>query len=1275
MKLKLLLFAVLLSSGFLKAQDTIRTLIITEIRTTHHEEDFVEITNTGAEAVQLNDFEFGLLRCWNDDAATWTQFDPNRSFMLPERILQPGESFVMATVCEFGPKMFRRGSDDYRERVTKQEMWTLADYVTHLPEALKGEQDDSVSGDYWWTWETQNGRGTYFLRQHFSETDSVVVDQVGGVFDGDNGLNKPEGYYDVAGVAGATGNSILIRNNKVKRGNLDFANARGIDLTDSEWIPVPIVGGAWRDVFWTLGNHGDYNLDENTLESDIIEVDFANKKLIVPWGVRSNDDIMHHFTKKPGIAWEYIFSPEYEDSLYMSARTGDKLKIFVCGNDLDIAVFDIVVKDPLSNANIVIPIYNTDPEGLWRDIILEGEISWPRVTRNGSGIDTITGARFGIPYSTRADSLLKYLEKAPKSSCEFVWVDGIERADLKDGDILKVTAENGEVKEYYIQVRDYRPTHNAQLSAITWPDIPEYYKGAFGWIKDTIPGFSPGSMNYKVEIPYNVSGIPALIAKTADLNAKVNVTRATSLSGSVEQRTIKFAVTAEDDTTFRFYNIELAKQKDLSNIQPYYADPFLSEFVFWIGWGATNLWEIANPGNQVLDMSNYMIVGGPVYDPAAAITIASGEENWIDRYRRYVPGYKWVNEGDWMVSPSMLEPDLNVSPLVFPGDVFVIGALNSWAGVTALNNVDIDFANNPWGEPVGATCSSNWTDQNWFMFKILNDSITKGLKPATDINDFQLIETFGTGDGTTPYGWINFNASLSRKPQFYEGKPGFKESFGEGWWHTSEWDYKDDVYWASQNIYDYLAGTWDIGKHYMYEPTHYKSTISSAVYRVSEGYSFNESIRGPKTGTTVAQFFGNIVKENENQTLKVIDYENGNELEMEAILSTNDTLVVISADSINITKYLLQVTQEGLNSNALLTSTMYDIVVGVESLGKTGGSGTISGFEYGTSLKTILANITVPMNANMSVIDNNGAYVSLKRLNFDTTFVNVTVNHNMFLEVLAENGITKIVYQLSPDVSGNDAFLTSDVYSVAQKDLLIEFVPRGTTVNILLSNLIPSSGASIKLVDKMGIERKDGQFAIDDKVIVTSPNGLFQSAYYISMLREKYILTTTYLSYILSNLYNVDQVNYKVYGVAGNTSLSDFYSKITTSMGATATVVDKNGNNKNTGDIDSGDMIKVTSADSKIEVKYSFGPLTSSSVFESGKIILYPNPTNGIINVSGVNRGNRIQVYNSVGAVIRDIIVQNTIGIISLENQPAGLYLIAIKNQNNLLGSFKAIKN
>ena len=55
----------------------------------------------------------------------------------------------------------------------------------------------------------------------------------------------------------------------------------------------------------------------------------------------------------------------------------------------------------------------------------------------------ITGV---LAYATRVDTLFKYLEKAPAATWEIVWVDGHVRTDLKTGDKLKVTAENGDIK-------------------------------------------------------------------------------------------------------------------------------------------------------------------------------------------------------------------------------------------------------------------------------------------------------------------------------------------------------------------------------------------------------------------------------------------------------------------------------------------------------------------------------------------------------------------------------------------------------------------------------------------------------------------------------------------------------------------------------------------------------------------------------------------------------------------------------------------------------------
>jgi formylmethanofuran dehydrogenase subunit D len=144
--------------------------------------------------------------------------------------------------------------------------------------------------------------------------------------------------------------------------------------------------------------------------------------------------------------------------------------------------------------------------------------------------------------------------------------------------------------------------------------------------------------------------------------------------------------------------------------------------------------------------------------------------------------------------------------------------------------------------------------------------------------------------------------------------------------------------------------------------------------------------------------------------------------------------------------------------------------------------------------------------------------------------------------------------------------------------------------------------------------------------------------------------------------------------VSGAETVSSFLTKVTPAAGASVAVVDKNGTVKINGDINGGDMVKVTSADGKIVVTYTFGPLTSASWIQASQIELYPNPTNGKLNVTGVEKGQRIQVYNSVGSAIIDMVVQSNHEIISIDKHPAGLYMIVVSDQNRLLGKYKAIK-
>lgn len=1284
MRTKILLLLCLLAPGILIAQDTIRSLIITEARLDRADQAYVEITNMSDSPVQMGDFEFGTIRPWG---LPYTG-EPNRSFRLPENILQPGESYVIATVLDFTEEQYPKDPDNYNDNITKEEWWTLADMQFHRPEA-NGDETDSVIGDHHLTFDVFN-REAWYIEQHLENGDSVVIDQVNGVFDNPDGTNydKP---YDAAGFKDASRDATLVRRFDVKTGNLDYANARGIGLEDSEWMPIPHLFASWepdRAVFWTVGNHGPYNLDENTLESDILDVDWTSKTITAPWGIRNNDDFMMAFEKKPGVAWHYHLSPERADSAYNSARTGDKITIYVCGNDLDVETFDIIVEGPTADANIVVPKFVTADGGFYGDYINSGsgEMFW--VTEKNPEMDTITYSLFGIPYATQVDTLLKYLEKAPQASLEIEWIDGIERTNVVNGDVLKVTAENGDIKRYYIKVDEYRPNHNAYLSAITWPDIPEFYRDIFGWIGDTIPNFDPNIYNYKVMVPVDVDGIPGLVAKKQALNSKVIVDRATTLNGTPEQRTITFTVTAEDDTTTRIYKVQLEKEKDLNDIQPFEAEPFLSELLFWGQW-SNGFVEIANPGNQPLDLSNYMIAFAYM-DPPTVIQSYSGEEDWLDRYRKYVPGYKWLDEASWAVTPGRLEQDLSVNPIIQPGDVFVAAGIHStgqsgypWF---ASEQTDIDFQHNPWGEEVaGNSAAREWWGGNWYMFKILNDSVKQGLKPANDINDFELIETWGMGDGTR---WVvggknaDMITSYTRKPEYWKGKTGFTESFGTTP-EDSEWTWKNMDYYRSRG-----AGWpgWvvnvakDIGQHFMHEVTDYKSTITSIVYKVSDGYSLEESIRGVRTGTTVAQLFENIVKANQGQSLTIKATADGSILASNVLLSNKDTLVVLSADSTNTSKYILEVTEDGLNSDAVLTSDKYTIEIIDDPMSTTVGTddqigaGTISGFEFGTQLKTVLINVNVPQGASLTIIDDDGAYVPLTMLNYDTSYVAVTVNSNTYFELVAEDGVTTIVYQLQPQASFETAFITSNVYSVSQKNLLVEFVPRGTATQEFLSNLIPSTGATIKVIDKLGHERTDGQIVQDDRLVVTAPNGVNQTIYYLSMLRTKYIITSDYLAYVTSNVYTVNQLDKVIADLPGATDIATFYSRIDPAVGATATVVDADGNEKTSGNLNAGDMLKVTSGDGKVEVMYTLEIATSANLVNDFNINVYPNPTSGNLSISGVEVGGRIQIFNSMGTNIRDLRVLKNTETVSLNGQPAGIYLVTVSAYDKVVGKFKIVK-
>jgi hypothetical protein len=526
---------------------------------------------------------------------------------------------------------------------------------------------------------------------------------------------------------------------------------------------------------------------------------------------------------------------------------------------------------------------------------------------------------------------------------------------------------------------------------------------------------------------------------------------------------------------------------------------------------------------------------------------------------------------------------------------------------------------------------------------------------------------------------------LIRKPHIMRPNPFIPSDAPEGSFgdnlDNSEWLVRNVDYYSSRNAPG--SGPFnlesDLGVHFFDDPTFYLPTVKAKIYTVSDGFTMAETIEGVMTGTTVEQFLGNIFKADTGQVLTVHSGADDSELAMDAVLSDNDYLLVEAADSswtddlltektLYKSKYILSISDQGLSSDALLTSDVYAITV--DSI-----TGTIAGMDYETTLTDVIDNVTVPDGATLTVLDESGLYLSLTTINYGGEYVDATANTNVYFEVVAANTVTTILYQLQPEVADTVVFVTSFVFEVSQDELLIKFVPDNTKVQALKDKLIPSPGATMKVIDKYGFERTEGVIALDDRLVVTSADGELSKTYFLGLIDEEDIGTTIDLAYITSDVYDVNQVDYVVTYV-GSPTVPDFLADLNPAEGATAVVVDQDGNEKSTGEIAEGDMVIVTSASGAIRVEYTLvQDVTGLQPSQISNIHLYPNPTSSMINIVGFEPGSRIQVYNAMGSKVIDVYGRyDQRQTISLEKESAGLYFIYISTDDVPVGIYKAIK-
>ncbi len=884
----------------------------------------------------------------------------------------------------------------------------------------------------------------------------------------------------------------------------------------------------------------------------------------------------------------------------------------------------------------------------------------------------------GIPFNTRVDTLVKYLEFPSNATYEFEFIGGEERADFVEGDILRVIAQNGDTKEYYIKVDIYRPAHNAHLSAITWPDIQDepFHFLLGGWKQDTLPGFNPSTYYYTLELPSNITQVPVLTCHTQDVNATVEIKPAKYLIGPPADRTYTFIVTAEDDTTVLEYTVLLKSTFLHEQVMPFLTEPLVSQWVYR-DYFNSNYIEICNPGEGGVDLSNYMFYNGQANTAEEAITEIPVD--YDSRYRKYIPGKKWQSMEKWSITPYMVEDDSTLFPIIGGGVVFVMSRYGSdWPPpdsevYPALVASDINFSDNPWNDTLNPNdnVACQEPGSNFYMFKILNDSVKNGLKPATDPADFQLIETIGTGNTNTSQFItsidVNENQSYIRKPEYWQPKAAWGASFGTE--ETSEWMLSTPEYYADQGYNwpgNMLMLTSNIGSHRFYEVTNYASNVYSRFYKVDDGYVGDLEIRGVVEGETVEDITNKLIKAHEDQTLTFIRAGDGAKLTAEDVVADGDSLIVLSADSANTTKYILDVTVEGLSDDALLKSQIYDI-----SIDDT--TGTIAGIQAGTTLREVNARVTLPAESSLYIVHDDGWLVPLQKRAFYTSWVDVRAINQMNFKVIAEDGETSIQYELVLDMDSTDIYLLSDSYDVIPPLQLVTNVPEGTTVSAFLKNIIVPPGATVVIVDKNGLERQFGKLYKDDMVVVTAANERDQEFYYINFLTEP----PDYLAYIYPGAYEVDHFQQMIiFCNSIQMTVSEFLSISLLSPGATAFVYDENGNTKVGSEfLEAGDDVKVISSDEKYSRTYTVVITSCVGIDDiiSEQFKISPNPTSGSVSIEGLKPESRIQVYNAMGKFMRDQFITTTKEVISLEGEPAGIYFIIISYEEDMVGTYKVM--
>ena len=1038
----------------------------------------------------------------------------------------------------------------------------------------------------------------------------LIVDMV-GLLAADGGARFV--YPDVAGVTDATVNHTLIRKFSVKLpNNGNFKAGLGVSSEDSEWIVVPFDPLRTGDFFTTVKSHGNtfmWNLSSTT-------VTIEDNRIIIPWGIR-RDSLYMEFNYGDNMAWYLHWGNDTLESVI--TQTADTFYVYLAGDAVTVNKLAVLQSSPSVDMNLVFPRFDRNASN---QLFLRYQVS------DDFALDTI----YNIPFGTRVDTLLTYLEKAPAATWNIEFVDGVVRADLKTGDKLIVTAENSSVKEYYLLLNDYIPSSNALLGAIF----------IYG---DTLYGFKQNQFDYTEFIEPDTD-FPAISAKPVSLNAKVRIERPTSIRGTREDRTAKIYVTAVDDTTVSIYSVTFEIMKMNETFQ---AEPFFSQIMNGSAWGKG--FEIFNPGNTAIPMGDYLIVNS---NALTLQTIVSATNNIPFKMR---PGYTidstrmgvgiYFNERPY---PFITELD--------PGKTLVFGRGNppTYTGnpFRALcdymdTNGDLAAAFSKFGFVDGSRIGFFGEAYSFLLLRIDNDSIFNGLKPAGNAADYTVVDIFGAqgaGNNRTIEGTVvgaNSNLSLERKRGIWKGNPENHGSFGTSEPGSGEWDVMPFMDLIGTHPYDPYTG--------------FISTVSSIPYKVSLDFGPDQTIGLVPPGTSVDAFIANIIPNGDDAALKVSNADGSVEKTGTEVLVAGDILTVVSGTGDNTTIYTLGI--QAPSQNAMLTSTVYTVSA-------TDTVGQVSAIPALTTIEDLLANITVPAGAVLHVVDVLNQQVGTEKVLYDTLVVVKTmVSDIVKLEVVAEDGTTKILYNLVVTVV--DPYITSDFYLVHQDRYLVDMFQANTLVSTFLSRVVASTGSTVTVVDNLGnVRSPEGIMYKDDKLMVS--DGPNTTVYNLKDMFDAYSTDATLLdlkvngvsmegfdpavsSYVV--VLNQSEGIPPLPLVSADANYRSSLLTLTQAVNLQGTQVERTA------------VVRVIAEDGTTELTYTvqFDLNVGTDKMEEKLLKIYSEGKNIHIRSSNPEINDHVEVYNVAGRKVLSRKIYTSFERIQITD-PAGLYIVKVKSGN-----------